>query len=819
MANEQDRIVLLKTIRSLQKDIETLEKSQTTSAQDRLGVETKIKKIKSEIVTNSRKLLKANEEIRNVTKQYLESQIQLEDRIKSISNQQYFIKDIERKRIQNMNTIDTKLTDNLDKFNQMSDLNQQIADLSDDELSKRELLNMQYEDIATSIDRRGKGSQEQIDILTEQNRLATAYASLSETQRDIMEGQRKVLDGVKKTLIGTVETAATLYGNVFGALGGIVTMAGVLEHHITDVNKELGFTVLDMNSAAKSAGLLSFIFNDTVGTVKALTNEFGSLESATLKTQFRVGAMSSLMGISNTEAAQLVGHFARMNGGSTDIASDMIQTTKEYAKQNNVIPSQVLSDLAGSAEEFALFAKDGGKNMIKAAAGARMLGTDLGTVAGIAEGLLDFESSMTKELELGVMLGKTINLNKARQLAYEGDIVGATKAVLDQVGGIEAFNRMDYFQKKQTADLLGVSVGELKKMADNQANIGQMGEVVSSHFSDWSASLNMITNKYLGHGIEALGGWLTATGQMNMGLNAMGINLKGIVGSIGQGAKGLLSKGWQAISGGGSSVGTSIAGKATDSATTVGSNVGDKIAGKGSVTESLGKINMTAVLKGAAALVIVAGAVWVFGKAVQEFMEVSWSAVGKAVVSMAALIGGVLLLGALMSGGMIVPLLAGAAAMVIVAGAIWVLGKAIQEMATGFSALGMVGGAIATLIPMIGGIGLLTLAFTGLAGALMLLGTTGLVALPGLMGLSMASKGLSVVADMFGFGNTSSSETTAVENGSISEYQTKMLQKMDELIGAVKSNRDVYIDKEKVTKVLSKSLEKHTENLIGLSVA
>ena len=41
---------------------------------------------------------------------------------------------------------------------------------------------------------------------------------------------------------------------------------------------------------------------------------------------------------------------------------------------------------------------------------------------------------------------------------------------------------------------------------------------------------------------------------------------------------------------------------------------------------------MNAVLKGAAALVIVAAAVFVFGKAVQEFMKVSWSAVGMAVV-------------------------------------------------------------------------------------------------------------------------------------------------------------------------------------------
>jgi ABC-type proline/glycine betaine transport system permease subunit len=43
--------------------------------------------------------------------------------------------------------------------------------------------------------------------------------------------------------------------------------------------------------------------------------------------------------------------------------------------------------------------------------------------------------------------------------------------------------------------------------------------------------------------------------------------------------------------------------------------------GGGGIMDSISKINMGAVLKGAAAMVIVAAAVWVFGKAVQEFQK------------------------------------------------------------------------------------------------------------------------------------------------------------------------------------------------------
>ena len=100
---------------------------------------------------------------------------------------------------------------------------------------------------------------------------------------------------------------------------------------------------------------------------------------------------------------------------------------------------------------------------------------------------------------------------------------------------------------------------------------------------------------------------------------------------------------------------------------------GGGMPGKG-IMDGMAKIDMKKVLQGAAAMVIVAGAVFIFGKAVQEFMKVSWEAVGMAVVSMLALVGAVALLGAIMMSGVgAVAILAGAAAMLVVASAVLVL--------------------------------------------------------------------------------------------------------------------------------------------------
>ena len=815
MASEQERLNLLSAIKKLQEEISELEASQSSSVQERLKNEKELEALKKKIVTEARKLKKVNSEITDMTKQYLEYQVTMDDRVKNIADSQFFIRDIEKQRVQNFNTIDTSLTSNLEKFNQMADLNIRMASLSADEIHQMELLNLEYLQLEGSLDRRGRGVSVQTEILKEQNTLAKQYASLSDTQKDIMEGQRQVLEGIKKTMMGTIETFVTLYGNAQGAFGGLVTLAGHLEHHISDVNKSFGYTLMDMNSAATSAAALSFFFDDAAGTARELTNQLGSVEGASFRTQLNVGLISETMGISNIEASQLVGNFARMNGGSTAIATDMIQTTKEFAKQNNVIPADVLSDLAGSAEEFALYSENGGENLIKAAVGARQLGVSLGTVTGIADNLLDFESSITKELELGAMLGRNINLNKARQLAYDGDIEKAAQETLKQLGGINAFNQMDVFQKRASAEAIGVSVGELQKMLDNQSRIKTQGDLINEKFSLMGSTINAGLNKYLGTSLEALGGMITATGQVGMGLKSMGIDTGKIAGNIASAAKSVLSKGFQMLSGGtGKGIGDTVTKSIGKPASKGIGNVGDG-AGKsvGGIGKAISSINPTKLIAGAAALLIAAGAVFVLGKGLQQFKDVGINDVGVMAAGITVL---AVALAALGGFGPII--LAGAAALLVAAGAVWVLGKGLQEVAIGFSALDSISGVLTGLIGMTGSIMLLAGAFGTLAGSLTAVGIAGLIALPALLGLSMASKGLAVVADVLGIGG--SSETTGgIEDGSLSEYQTQMLQKMDKLIQATMSTRDVYLDREKVTNVVMRTGERKTENVFGLGVA
>lgn len=787
--------------------------------------------------------------------------------------------------ISEINTIQhTQVEDILKAYEEQAKMAQELSQLSDEQSTQRgvllEDLKGQIEviqhhnnllDGRTSIVKEFRSVQGDLETAVQnQIKSATELSSLSEKEKGILEEQVKAFAVIKEKVDAIGSSLTTWLRKPQVALGAIIGGVGTWINRIGDVNKELGFTLRDMNSTAMQAGLLSFAFEDTAGTVKALAKEFGSLESATLGAQINVGLMASTMGISNTEAVHLMGSFARLNGGSKNIASDMIATTKEFAKQNNVIPSDVLSDLADNSEAFALYAKDGGDNLIKAAVGARKLGTDLGTLTGIADTLLDFESSITSELELSAMLGRSINLSKARQLAYDGDIEGATRESLRQMGGIAAFSKMDYFQKRATAATLGITVVQLQSMADKQSRIGQSGEVIQEKFSKWGASLDVITNKYLGTGVQVLGGWVATSAEVGANFSRLGFSLGGIVKKTGSVLKNLagmvtgpISKGLSAI---GDKLGGGIGSKSISKTSKIPTSAGK---GLTSFTSGIQKMNPAKLLAGAAALVIVAGAVFVFGKAVQEFMKVSWNAVGMAVVSMAALIGGVLLLGTIMSSGMIVPLLAGAAAMVIVAGSMWVLGKALQEIGSGFDILSNSIGPLLNVVSdsasIAGSIILLGFGLSSLAVGLTTLGLStpfAMLAMIPLSKLSNMSGDLSQTSSaLFGMGTALGlvasqlekidpskldslrefSITTSIGTAitgiadsigglidvvagdstekSLSDYESQMLTKMDTLIKEVKSNRDIYLDKEKVTSVIKKTSERQTKNSFGLSVA
>ena len=700
---------------------------------------------------------------------------------------------------------------------------------------------------------------------------ANQIAKLSKEQKDVIDLQKQAADKLKagfQSITETIQTAILKLASVKGAMGGLIYAAGDFAGKLADVNKELGQVGEGFSKQTGEAAVLSYFRGDSAVSLKTLSAEMGGLNNIAGGVQTQVGLMANNMGISANEAAVLTGALARLNGGSAETAGNLADGTREFALMNGIPVSQLMGDVAGATEEFALFGKEGGKNIIQAAGYAAKLGTNMSTLSKITDGLLDFESSITKELELSAMLGKNINLNKARGLAYDNDIEGATKETLKQLGGINAFNKMDYFQKKQTAALLGVSVAEMQKMVTNEEQAAKISKARIGDFNSMVEAGKALTAQFGPKALKGIGTFLMLSSQANQSFSLMGKTKIGakIGDKLGFGAAANKStEGGDKISGGGKkSQGglKSLAG-------------GLKAMGSGKVLfgalnlipTALGMVAMIPAIPGMIALALGGVPAGVGLRALGQGL----ASFGKTVSKALPYIGiGLLVLAGF--GASMIPL---AYALGVAAPAISAFGDVINGAFTGIASIvtAVAGGLVSMLdsitIEKALAMGVLGYSFVGLAAGITALSAVSLLGGPiirsfldktgasiagissagiaNVTSLASALKGMasgltavvtqldrldteklealssvSISASIGGAIGSIGSSISGLIDGigggeSLSEYETTMLDRMTELKDAFMSNKDVYLDKEKVTGLIMASADRTITNRTNIN--
>jgi hypothetical protein len=155
------------------------------------------------------------------------------------------------------------------------------------------------------------------------------------------------------------------------------------------------------------------------------------------------------------------------------------------------------------------------------------------------------------------------------------------------------------------------------------------------------------------------------------------------------------------------------------------------------------------IIQSAFALGILSASMFIAAKAFQEFSGIDWKGVYAGVLALSALA----IVAAVM--GKVIKFIAlGAAAITVLSASVWIFAKAMDAVAiavaTGVSAISSVGTGIDYLISRAGGIFKLSLAFTALAGSLLLLGKFGSVAIPILLALAATAGAVGFAAGMIG---------------------------------------------------------------------
>ena len=152
-------------------------------------------------------------------------------------------------------------------------------------------------------------------------------------------------------------------------------------------------------------------------------------------------------------------------GNFEDIADSTLKQIENVKATTGVAinTKKVMTEISNVSEATQLSLGKSGPAIGAAVVTAKALGMELSKVDDIAGSLLNFESSIKDELAAELLIGKNINLEKARQAALNNDLETVATEIAKQAGSAAEFGEMNRIQQDALAKAVGMSREDLGK--------------------------------------------------------------------------------------------------------------------------------------------------------------------------------------------------------------------------------------------------------------------------------------------------------------------------------------------------------------------
>ena len=356
---------------------------------------------------------------------------------------------------------------------------------------KREnrILELEGSDVANDLI---KANQSQID--SSQAIVNTAQVEI-DIQSDKIAKQKKSEDMMKNLsdLTGGLSDKALAFGKalngpklIVAAIVGLMKMLLDVNQEITEIGKGLGVSANEARNVRANFAAIQGASSNVLNTTKEISKAQGTLNealgtSATMISGKILDGMATLqnrMGLS-AEAATSFAQSAMLSGQSVEqlkLAAIGSATAVErergtrldirgILKETGTITGQIRAQLGGSVEAIA-----------SAVAKAKSLGMELKGVAAAGKQLLNFEQSISAELEAELLTGRQINLERARLAALTGDYSTLTEEINANVGDFYEFSKLNVIQQESLAKAVGMEADALADILMKKENIASLTE-------------------------------------------------------------------------------------------------------------------------------------------------------------------------------------------------------------------------------------------------------------------------------------------------------------------------------------------------------
>jgi len=373
-----------------------------------------------------------------------------------------------------------EINEQLDRSsNSFKDLNQQLDARILKEEKILEVMGLGGAAVAgvqTALNKMGFGALGRalgLDEVKEKMRETAEYLVDSGKKTDVFSNKFKVLKAgiseagkqLKQSLTDPAAVTSFLVTEIISAIQGVDKATGELAKSFGISYDQAGGIRNELNTIANFSGDINVNTSRLQESLIAINKEFGTatMFSGEILTDFT--QLTKVAGYSTEAAAKLSKITTATGGDLSDNTAQILGQATAFNVVNGLAlnEKEIVEDVSKASSAITLSMGMSVGELTKAVAQAKSFGLELAKVEQIQNSLLQFESSIEAELEAELLLGKNINLEKARQAALNNDLATVAEEIAKQAGSAAEFTKMNVIQQEALAKAVGMNREDLAK--------------------------------------------------------------------------------------------------------------------------------------------------------------------------------------------------------------------------------------------------------------------------------------------------------------------------------------------------------------------
>ena len=303
------------------------------------------------------------------------------------------------------------------------------------------------------------------------------FAKTGASSNDIFKKGIELSGKAIETALGDPLVQLAIAAKAF-ALGFKMSI-GALIKGIKSLEEDTGKLAKNLNVSAGEARIMAGNFSDAASSNDSLFVSSQGLAESTMEINDALGTsvnytadqlktfteLKKTAGLTADEMMGIQALSLATGGNFKDIADSTLKQIENVKASTGVSlnAKKIMTEISNVSEATQLSLGKSGPAIGAAVATAKALGMELSKVDDIAGSLLDFESSIKDELAAELLIGKNINLEKARQAALNNDLETVATEIAKQAGSAADFGKMNRIQQDALAKAVGMSREDLGK--------------------------------------------------------------------------------------------------------------------------------------------------------------------------------------------------------------------------------------------------------------------------------------------------------------------------------------------------------------------